>query len=219
MKHTNLFRFLFVVYCFATLIVALVVSGFDFSSFIPVMLLIIGTIFYIIASTALQVSHKKEERPLTDLVLVILYPFLVYYLMFFSFDFKSTLFLMFPGYFYFLVITGGFILGIFLSPFMAARKGHPNEKIRYFILEGIEFIKNMGALVYAGIMFIGIFAALTYFFTRFLSRFTRWSSLQTAFFYFFLFVGIIGVIKFTYRHTSFNIARDPELRKKYTQDE
>jgi len=107
MKNTNLFRFLFVVYCFATLILALVVSGFDFSSTILVMLLLIGTIFYIIASTALQVAHKKEGRPLIDLVLVIFYPFLVYYLMFFSFDIKSKLFLMFPGYFYFLVITGG----------------------------------------------------------------------------------------------------------------
>ncbi len=215
MNKTNLFRFLFVIYCLSTLVLAFIFSGIDFSHFIPAMLSIIGFVFYIIANTALLVAHHKEERPLNDLVFIIFYPCLVYFLMFFSFDFQSKFFWLFTGYFYFLVITGGFILGIFLSPLLARKKGYSWKEVGHFIRAGINFIRNMGLLGYAGFMFMGIFVGLVYFFTRFLSRFSPLSSLQTAVFFFFLFMGIFGVIKFTYRHTAFNIAQDPELGRKY----
>ncbi len=203
---SDLFRFLFVVYCFIALVFGLFFSGIDFSSFVPVLLLVIGIVFYIIANVALLGAHKKEGRSLADLLFVMVYPFLVYALVFLSFDFSSKLFWMFPGYFYFLVITGGFVLGLLFSPFIAGG-----------VRQGFRVFGKMGVMKYIGFLLSGVFLVLVWFFVRFLSGFVELSLVQGVVFWFLLLLGIFGVIKFSYRHSSFNIARDPELRRKYTE--
>lgn len=203
---SDLLRFLFVSYCFIALVFALFFSGVDFSLLVPIVLLVIGIVFYIIANVALLGAHKKEDRSLTDLLVVMVYPFLVYLLVFLSFDFGGKLFWMFPGFFYFLVITGGFVLGLLFSPFIAGG-----------IREGFRVMGKMGVMKYIGFMLSGVFVVLVWFFTRFLSGFTELTSVQTAVFWFFLLLGIYVVIKFSYRHSTFNLAKDPELRRKYAK--
>lgn len=188
----DLLRFLFAAYCFFALVFALYFSGMDFFTFIPIMLLVIGIVFFIIAVGALSVAHKKEGRHWSDLLMVMAYPYLVYLLVFLTFDIKSKLFWMFPGYFYFLVITGGFILGILFSPIIA--RG---------IRDGFQIIGKMGVMKYVGLILAGVFAVLVWFFTRFLAGFTPLSPVQTAVFWFFLLLGIFAVIKFSYRHSAF----------------
>lgn len=202
----DLIRFLFVVYCLLALAFALYFSTVDFSTFLPITLLVVGIVFFIVAAGALLTAHKKEDRPLLDLLIVAAYPYLVYLLTFLSLDVESTLFWMFPGFFYFLVITGGFVLGILFSPFMALG-----------FREGLKTVGKMGPMKYVGLVLAGVFGAVAWFFTRFLSNFTELTSFQSAVFWFFLLVGVLSVIKFSYRHTSFNLAQNPVLRRKYSK--
>jgi hypothetical protein len=211
---SNIFRFLFVLYCFVALGVSLFLSGIDFSDFFPLMLLLIGIVFYIIASVGLQAAHIKEGRPLGDLVYAVLYPYMVYVLIFLSVDFKNIVYWMFPGYFHFLVITGGFILGIAFSPFMAARRDYSGE-----FVSGWKFIRGLGRPgVPILLMLVCVFIALSYFFLRFPLGLADLTVYQSAVFYIFLVTAVTLVIKFTYRHTIFNINRDPGLMKKYSKE-
>jgi len=201
----NLLRFLFVVYCFLALEFSLFVSGLDFSSAINIILLTVGIVFFIIASTSLLKAHKSEGRPLTDLLWIMLYPFPAYAAMFFTIDIGNNLFWAFPGYFYFLSITGGFVLGIVFSPILAKRKATEREKdnIDRTVRDGIGKAKASGALRSIAILLTGAFVAVAYFFTRFLSGMAELTILQMGIFCFFLLLAVAGVVKFTVRHTRF----------------
>ncbi len=218
MNPVRVFRFLFVLYCFVTLVFAFIFSRLDFTAFVPATLLFVGIVFYIIAIVALQVMHQKEARSLNDLLLVIGYPYLVYFLMFFSLNYRDQQLWIIVGFFYFLVLTAGFVLGIVLSPLIAKLKEFPKEEIRGHLRFGIEFLKRGRGIGDALFLLIGIFIALVYFYARFLLRFSHLSLYQAFVFYFFLLLGIIAVVKFTFRHTVFNIARDPELKRKYDEE-
>jgi hypothetical protein len=201
----NLLRFLFVVYCFLALEFSLFVSGLDFSSAINIILLTVAIVFFIIASTSLLKAHKSEGRPLTDLLWIMLYPFPAYAAVFFTIDIGSNLFWAFPGYFYFLAITGGFVLGIVFSPFLAKRKATEREKddIARAVRDGIGKTKSSGALRSIAILLTGAFVAVAYFFTRFLAGLAELTIVQKGIFCFLLLLAVAGVVKFTVRHTRF----------------
>jgi len=210
-----LIRIIFTVWCFIALEFALFLSRMKFSSFISIMGLMVGLVFFIIASVSLQVAHHKDKRPFTDLFWFLLFPFIAYGVIFFSFDFSSKLFWIFPGYFYFLSITGGFVFGILLSPFIAARDNIPKRRIKQIVREGFVYLKSHGLRSAAGIMFSAILTVLVYYYWYMLSHFVELSLFQTVIFYVFQFAAILAVIRFTYRHTKFNISKDYRLKKKY----
>jgi hypothetical protein len=102
------------------------------------------------------------------------------------------------------LITGGFILGILFSPFMA-----------YGLKEGFRKLVAMKGVKYAGLLLSVGFLTAVWFFTRFLAGFAKLNLTRQSVFWFFLLLGIFIIIKFSYRHSIFNINRDAVLKRKY----
>jgi len=199
-----LFRVFFTVLCFIALEFALFLSQMPFSSLLSIMALVVALVFYIIASVSLQIAHHKDNGRLIHLFWFLVYPFMVYGVVFLSFDFKSRLFWLFPGYFYFLSITGGFMCGLLLSPFIAARKNIPRRRINEIVREGFVYLKSYRLRSTAGVMFTAITVVLVYYYLHLMSQFVELSPFQITAFCFFQFAAIIAVIRFTYGHTLFN---------------
>ena len=137
-------RTLFVLYCFAATVASLVAARPPMSKLWVSLPAVIGFVFYLVALVALQVAHAADGRPAFELLAVAAYPFLVYALVFFRLDYRTAAFLAFPGVFYFLMLTGGFILGTVLSPLLARRKGRDWGTIGDAVWSGVEFLKSLG---------------------------------------------------------------------------
>ncbi len=210
-----LFRFIFSVYCFIALEFSIFFSKLEMSLTLAIFALVVAIVFFIVASASLHIAHRKDGRPVTDLLWMALYPYAVYGVVFLSFDVKNPFFWLFPGYFYFLTITGGFMAGIFLSPFMAGNRGESRQSIMTKVKAGFAFLKNHGKRCVAGVMFLAVTVVLVFVFLRLLSQMAQLSAFQVIGICLFLFAAILAVSRFTYRHTHFNIARDPRLKKKY----
>lgn len=110
-----LIRVLFSFYLFYILMFSVFLSGIDFTDIFLILLIIVALVFYIIAQTAFHNAHVYAGRKLTELLLVLIYPFFAYIVIFFSLDLGQAHFWVFAGFFYFLMISGGFVCGIFLT--------------------------------------------------------------------------------------------------------
>ena len=175
-------------------------------------------VFFIIASIALQVEHHTEGRPLWELIIVLLFPISVYCLMFFSLDLSSAAVWVFIGYYNAIVLTGGFILGIFLSPIIAAFNAYSQDEIFKRINFGIGSIMKKGPVGNGILMFAGIILALIYFATGLFNLIGPLSVLQKTELYGSLILALVSLIWFSYRHTTFNIDRDVRMEEKYKKN-
>jgi hypothetical protein len=171
---------------------------------------VIGFVFYLVALVALQVAHAADGRPAFELLAVAAYPFLVYALVFFRLDYRTAAFLAFPGVFYFLMLTGGFILGTVLSPLLARRKGRDWGTIGDAVWSGVEFLKSLGlfgsALIVLPALILSLAGAALYFFMGVwvLTRF------QKAELFLFLAAGTAAVALFAFKHTVFGMVSPGE---------
>lgn len=215
--RVNFLRFLFVAYGLATFILALVFSGFVNPAFWQGFLLVVGLVLYIVAGVTLRVAHKTEKRPVAELIPALLYPVLAYYLMFFSFDLGTKRFWMFIGYFQFLVLTGGFMLGIFLAP-VIARRSYSKEQVAGVVKFGLRYIKSIRREAFALVLFTGIWISLAYFAARLMSRLGRPMPRQWVVFCAFFVSALVILTRFTYRHTVFNLMKDEKLKDAYAKD-
>ncbi len=110
-----LIRVLFSFYLFYILMFSVFLSGIDFSDIFLTLLIIVAVVFYIISQAAFHNAHVYARRSMTELALVFIYPYLAYTVIFFSLDPAEAHFWIFTGFFYFLMISGGFVFGIFLT--------------------------------------------------------------------------------------------------------
>ncbi|MBN2206597.1 MAG: hypothetical protein JW742_04265 [Candidatus Aminicenantes bacterium] len=203
-------RTLFIVFCFAATIVSLIVARPSLSSLLVSIPVVIGFVFYIVASVALQVAHAAAGRPLRELLFVAAYPFLAYALVFCRIDFGSAAFRAFPGVFYFLTLTGGFILGTLLSPLLARRKGREWGEAAEAVWSGIAFLRALGlfasALIVLPALVLSLAGAALYL-TLKLWSLTRF---QLALLFLLLAAGTAVVVVFTFKQTVFAAAAPEE---------
>ncbi|MEW6185048.1 MAG: hypothetical protein AB1585_04825 [Thermodesulfobacteriota bacterium] len=210
----NSIRFLFILYFFFMGIISLYFSGFDPSSLLSVFGLVFAGIFYLVAASALQIAHKKDGRSRFDWLVLALYPFLIYLLIFKDFNQNRSFFWILPGYFYFSMITGGFLGGILLSPHLARWESFSKEEVEDIVDRGRGRTAWPFSLMSIGLI-IALLLALTYVplaLWRDLKEVGNW---QKGLFAILFSVGMIRVIYFSYRHTIFHIRRDPDLQQKY----
>ncbi len=214
----TLFQILFSFYCLYLLVFSLYFSGYDFTRFVPIVLLVLSLILYILATGALQIAHDKEERSLSDFLYVAVYPYLVYFLTFSRLDFDNSFLWFFCGFFYFFIISGGFVFGIIFSLLFARRDVGSSRDTDRHLERGKRIIKagrnGLMLLIFSG----GIFSALTVVFLRLAQTVENIEPYRVVLFYFFLTIGIWAIVRFTHRHTVFNISKDPSLRKKYRSE-
>ena len=152
-------RTTFVIYCLYLFVVAVLLSDEDLDSemtLIKGVLWITAFVFYVIASITLQVMHHRDRSSLWDLLFLLLFPVLVYVILFGLHSIGGRAFWTFLGLFSFLMITGGFILGVCLSPVIARLKGQ--------IVFSFSVIRMLGVKYCVGVMFmfVMVFAALLY---------------------------------------------------------
>ncbi|MCJ7586807.1 MAG: hypothetical protein MUQ00_02755 [Candidatus Aminicenantes bacterium] len=204
-KKGSGFRTAFVLFCFAATIASLVVARPPMTKLWVTLPVVLGFVFYLVASVALQVAHSGDGRPLFELAVVTAYPFLVYLLVFRRLDVGSGSFWAFPGVFYFLMITGGFILGTVLSPLLARRKGHSWAAIGDTVWTGLEFLKGQklfgSALIVLPALLISLAGAALYF----SSKLWVLKTYQKAELFVLLAIGTSVVIFFTFKHTVFGM--------------
>lgn len=167
--------------------------------------IVFGFVFYIVALFALQVAHAADGRPLFELAIAALYPYLVYALIFRRMDVGSRAFWAFPGVFMFLTITSGFILGTVLSPLLARRKGHSWTAVGEMVWSGIEFLKRAGlfgsGLIVLPALIVSLAGAALYF------SFGLWvlGPFKRAALFIFLAFGTAVILFFTFKHTVFGM--------------
>lgn len=152
-------RTVFVAYVLATYVLAMIVSGLSRpENRLWLYLAVAGLVWYIIAAVVLQLILHKERQPLWLVAVFVVYPPVTHYLQFSSMNLASLDFWCYAGWAYFLVICGGFILGIVLSPAIARLRGASGQEVSGAIAVGREHIARhgwkgiTGALALIGLM-------------------------------------------------------------------
>jgi len=211
----TIIRILFSFYLFYILIFSLFYSKFNFSNLYTISISLISIVFYIIAISSLNIAHNKDKRSITDLIYIVIYPFFVYTLIFYKLGLNIDSIILFSGFFYFFIITGGFIFGILLSPLLT-KWGEKNKNNNVINITKEKVRVKAKKFKYALFTFLSsLFIALTVVFIKLISTVKQLGIYRIAVFYFFLFIGIGLIIKFTYSHTIYNIVNDPDLKKKH----
>ena len=214
---TKLIRFLFVAWCVVTYILAFVFTGGQRDPRLTAMLLSTGLIFYIFASAALQLAHAKENRPISDLVLVAAYPMIVYFILARGLDASRT-FWVFIGFLQFILITGGFMLGILIAPVIARGRGMSAEQAGGMVRFGFSYMRLFGRrVVFLILLFAGAIAGMALFSGRLLRALPESTPMRDTLFAVLSAAGLVIVALYTYRHTIFNLAQDAALRTTYTE--
>ena len=212
-------RFLFVTWCVVTFILAFVFTGEHRDPRLTAMLLSTGLIFYIFAGAGLQIAHATDKRPVSDLVLAAAYPILIYAVIARGLDASRT-FWVFLGFLQFILITGGFMLGLFLAPVIAWGRGMPAEQAGGLVRFGISYMRLFGRrVVFLVLLFAGAIAGMIFFCNRLLRMLPESTASRDALFAVLSAAGLVIVALYTYRHTIFNLAQDARLRATYTQGE
>ncbi len=122
-----------------------------------------GLVFYIVALGAILISHRNNARPLWELPLAFMAPYLLYAILFLSFDLSSKELWRFTGAFQFISIAGGFFLGIVLSPLIGAAIGpYTGREALDFTLLGFRFIDRIGLRAFGILLGAGLVTALVY---------------------------------------------------------
>jgi len=214
-----LLRIIFSFYLFYILLFSLYFSKLNFTLLLPVFLGVISLILYIISVATLQIAHYKEKRSISELLYLFVYPFFVYFLTFFKLDFTNSFLWLFCGLFYFFVIAGGFIFGILLSPVIAKSKFISKREIDIQSAKGEKKAKTGNFLIMVMILIGGFFFSLTFMFLKLIKIMETIEPYKTAIFYSFLILGITLIIKFTYRHSIYNIKKDTNLQNIYNTKE
>jgi hypothetical protein len=199
-------RALFVLYCLAATAVSLVAARPPMSRVWVLIPFVIGLVFYLVASVALQTAHAFDGRSLVELLLVAAYPYFVYAAVFLRFDVGSLSFWAFPGVFYFLMLTGGFVFGMILAPLLARREGRDWGAVGETAWRGIELLKTLGlfgsALIVLPALVLSLAGAAVYLALR------LWSldAARTVELLLFLAAGAGAILIFSFRHTVFGTA-------------
>jgi hypothetical protein len=214
----NLTRFLLILYFILMGVASLYFGGFDPSSLLSVFGLLFAVIFYLTAALALQVAHKKEGRSKFDWLVLALYPFLIYLLIFKDFNQNRPFFWILPGYFYFSMITGGFLGGIILSPHLARWERYAKAEVEDIVDRGRARTSWPFSLMSIGLI-VALLLALVFVPLTLLRDFKEIGKWQMGLFIVLFIIGIIRVGQFSYRHTIFHIKHDPELLNKYAPSE
>jgi hypothetical protein len=164
-----------------------------------------GIVVYIVALGGLMVAHFSESRPSWELVLPLLFPFVLYQSLWGSFRIMDKDLWIFVGLFTFLQVTGGFVLGILVAPLVAAMT-RPSERggIRARVLLGIRAIRTRRLQVFGIVLSAGLLGALVHALSRMLlaglpraQASDVWSvSIALA-------AGVLLVAGFSQRHTVF----------------
>jgi hypothetical protein len=205
LSSNAIIRIIFSFYLFYISIFSIYYSKFSLSDLRVIAVLSVSLVFYIIAVSTLNLAHKKANRHLKELFFLFIYPFTVYALIFYKLEYNIETALLFCGFFYFFIITGGFIFGILLSPLFAKfEKKTIKDKFDIRINGEKEKIKT-GKSKYAIFTFLSsLFIALTFVFIKLLNTINDLNFYGIAAYYFFLFIGIGFIIKFTYQHTVYS---------------
>ena len=212
-------RFLFVAWCIVTYILAFVFTGGQRDPRLTALLLSTGLIFYIIAGATLQIAHAKDKRPVSDLVLAAAYPVLIYAILARGVD-ASRAFWVFVGFLQFILITGGFMLGILLAPVIARGRGMPAEQAGGMVRFGFSYMRLFGRrVVFLALLFAGAIAGMALFSGRLLRALPESTPMRDTLFAVLSAAGLVAVAIYTYRHTVFNLVQDQSLRAAYTQEE
>ena len=215
MRIGIVFRYLLAVYCLLLFSLPFLFKQIPFGS--PGVSLLTGAalVFYIVSLGGLLIAHKTEGRPSWELSAVPIYPFAVYVLMYQSSDFGSRDFWTFNGVFTFLMIAGGFALGIFLSPLIARFRGQSFEGIEGKVRAGFRQIWRTVPIDFAVLFLGGSVLALA------LSGANLFPGIMPPGFvprltgFLFLAAGMTAVAVFAYRHTFFGLRENRKLRDRY----
>lgn len=214
----NTIRFLLVAWWIATFIAALVLSGFRNPSFLQ-SLVVAGTlVLYVVSGAGLQLMHAKERRKGFELIVALLFPVLVYAGLFGVVDPRTARFWVFTGFLNLLVVVGGFLCGVLLSPLIARARSMSSEAVAEVVGFGARFVKAIRLGAFAVVLFSAAATGLAWagmrLFKRVADESGRGLSLGVL-----LALGIFAVAWFVYRHTIFNLLQDSTLRESYKPEQ
>lgn len=173
-------------------------------------LAVCGLIVYIVAIGTVLVAHRNAARPMWELYLAFAAPYVLYALLFLSFDWKSKELWRFTGAFQFLSIAGGFILGIVLSPLIAVAVGSftGREALDYTVF-GFRFIHGIGLKDFATVLGAGFVAALIYFAGLLVTEIGALGTARKVFFYIILLNATALFAYYAYTMTTFHAGTRP----------
>ena len=213
------FRFLLAAYCLLTFFLAVFFSGIPYSSSGAAFLLTAALVFYIVSLGGLLIAHRKEGRPAIEAGLLFFYPLAVRCFIFRKCDVREPDFWLFIGVFTFIIIAGGFFLGIILSPLIARVRGQSAKKTGAAVRSGFRHIRRAVPLDFAVFFAGGVILALVLSFLRIFPSILPpdqgWSLAACAF----LAAGTAGTAWFAYRHTRFGLNENRKLRSRYQPEE
>lgn len=195
-------RAAFVAILLTLLIVARVLDGFVDPSFGLALLFTAQLIFTLVALGALMVMHRQDRRSSWELFAFLCYLPGLYALLGGTPAWAERTPWIFCGYFAMLIATGGFLLGIFLSPLLASRDRPDRTGGWVWIRFGMRFIhQGLGLTGFAIALFLLTAAALYLSGERLIALFPSWTDGRRTLFWLGLILPLTAVARYTYRHT------------------
>jgi len=130
----------------------------------------------------------------------------------------SRTFWVFIGFLQFVLVTGGFMLGLLLAPVIAWGRGMPAEQAGGIVRFGIAYMRLFGRrVVFLILLFAGAIAGMVLFCSRLLQTLPVSTPARDALFAVLSAGGLVIVALYTYRHTVFNLAQNSALRASYAE--
>ncbi len=169
-----------------------------------------GLIVYIVAIGTILIAHRNASRSFWELILAFAAPYILYALLFFSFDWASKELWRFTGAFQFISIAGGFILGIVLSPLIAVIIGsHTGKETLDMTVFGFRFIDSIGLKAFGAVLAAGFTLALVFFSSVIVTEIRDLIVVKKIFFYLLLLNSTALFAYYAYTMTTFHAGTRP----------
>jgi hypothetical protein len=201
-QQEKFIRTLFVVWCIGTYLAGFILSlDGEEPGFTTLMTWGTGLVAYIIAASTAQIMHFRDRGAAWYLLPALLYPLLVYYLLFHRLDYFTGLFWQFLGAAYFLMTVGGFMMGILFAPMIAACRARlkPGAALKFYLA-------GMKAGASAMVFCLAVLAAAFYIAYDAFRAMHFMSAVQVWKYIFYMAAGMMLMLSLTYRHTLFGMA-------------
>lgn len=118
-------------------------------------LFVCGLVVHIVAVFALLAMHRIGARPVWEPVAFLLAPAVVWWFLGGPDGRAAHAFWVFHGAFLFVALTGGFLLGVFLSPVIAIRQGLDGATAARGVQGGVAHVRRMPGLGTFGALLFG----------------------------------------------------------------
>ncbi len=200
----KLLRYLSALYFIAVFCAAIYFANLQDGSFVMEFVFGGGITFYVMALGIFFISQHQEKRSVfLEMLMVGGYPWLAYLLFFDKATLFTPQFWIFIGLFSFIMMTGGFLLGMLSAPVLAYCQNYSWKEVSEMVKHGFEYMGQTGLANWGKALIFAVTLALVFYLGSLTASLKDLNSAQKIIFYILLFLQTGAMAWFFYKHSVF----------------